>query len=98
MQIENLKELQKLMAICRKHGISTITVDGITMTFDKQAPSKQVWGAPNLGSFSTPSPEEDIKVPQYNGPITPPDAVPMEGLTEEQLLNWSSQGHEPVEA
>lgn len=98
--INSLKDLEKLLKLCRKNGIASITADGVTVHFEKHQTGSQ-WprlNAPALDAFSTASAEESIKVPAYNGPIDAPEAPTTEGLTEEQLLNWSSQGHEPVDA
>lgn len=34
MKIESLKDLEALVKMCNKHGVSTITVDGVTMQLD----------------------------------------------------------------
>jgi hypothetical protein len=31
MKLESLKDIEQLMKLCRKHNVSTLTVDGVTM-------------------------------------------------------------------
>lgn len=52
MKIENLKELEALLKVCNKHGVHTITVDGIVMQLDG-APDK----ANNAKADETPKTE-----------------------------------------
>jgi hypothetical protein len=37
----NLKELEKLMKLCHKHNVKSITVDGVSLTIDSLIPPKQ---------------------------------------------------------
>lgn len=49
MKIENLKDLNKLIQLCRKTGVEAITVDGIELKLgnDPIKPSKRVSNRPN---------------------------------------------------
>lgn len=91
MVIKDLKELQKLIQLCRKEGIASIEIDNIKLTLgSKPSAYKQPRGTTQV------FPEADIKIPQYNG-ITNPnvaqavaDTIETDGLTEEQLMYFSS--------
>ena len=41
MKLKNLKELEKVMHLCRANGIPEITIDGVTMRFDELKPTAQ---------------------------------------------------------
>lgn len=92
MKIDSFKDLAKLVALCQKQGITSIKVDGIELSLGLK-PTTYKPKAYKAEVF----PEEDIKVPQFNG-ITSPvpqvvnDTIETDELTEEQLLNWSSAG------
>lgn len=55
MKVENLKELELLVKMLNKHGVSHITIDGIEMRLDGQDKSK---------------PEADNKNPQNQAQYT----------------------------
>lgn len=90
MTISDLKELQALIKVCRKLGVNTIEVDGVKLSLGVLPYSPKELKDPAI-------PDAAIKVPLYNGPITEPDAIPTEGLTEDQLMFYSAQGHDQVE-
>lgn len=55
MKIDNLKELEAVIKVCRKHGVREITVDGISLKIDElQEQTKE--------SGDT---KEDLQTPQY---------------------------------
>lgn len=91
MKIENIKQLQALIKLCRTTGVEAIEVDGIKMNLG---------AAPTViykqHKTSTKSAEEIIETIAPGG-ITEEVKIPTNGLTEEQLLFYSAQGHEPVE-
>lgn len=78
------------MKACRKHGIVSIKVDSVEFVLGS---------LPNQPAVidETAFPEASIQVPQYNGPISPPEAPKEELLTEEQLMFYSAQSHDQVE-
>lgn len=76
MVISSLKELDKLMLLCRKRKVSSIKIDNIEFRLDDQPEVKSV--APRVTSVYTGI-TEDTKIDM-------PDA-----LTEEQLLFYSAQ-------
>lgn len=85
MTINSLKELNKLMVLCRKRGIQSITVDGITFHMSDQTPEmgnpirKQGILTANNTPLSPGGITEDTK-------ISMPDE-----LTEEQLMFYSAR-------
>lgn len=81
MKIESLKDLKKLIALCRSTGVEAIEVEGLKM---------------NLGP--TPMIVKQVKnnkvqENQVDNTITEDMKIPTDGLTEEQLLYYSAQGH-----
>lgn len=90
LEIDNLKELKALIKVCRRLGLVSFKNAGIELHLGPM-PIKRSNG-PTVDE--TAFPEASIQVPQYDGPITEPDTVPNEGLTEDQLLFYSAQSHE----
>lgn len=89
MKIDSLKELEKLVKLCRKTGVTAITVDGISFQLSV-LPSKPAKSADIASHYF---PEANIPVPQYKpktGEIVAEEVKSDDELTEEQLLNWSS--------
>ena len=58
MVIQDLKELEKLIKLCRRTGIDTISVDGITFSLGTQPQQLGASTKLNAGSFVT----EDTKI------------------------------------
>lgn len=85
MKIENLKQLQKLIQLCRKTGVEAIEVDNIKM---------------NLGPVpkTVIHKQQSIAISSFNQDgITAETQIPTTGLTDDQLLFYSSQDHLPNE-
>lgn len=82
MKIDNLKQLQQLIKLCRQTGIEAIEVDGIKM---------------NLGPTPVIYKAEKKQLPETTiapGGITEDIQIPTNGLTEEQLLYYSAQSND----
>lgn len=95
MKIESLKELDKLMQLCQKRGIDSITIDGIALTFHiSSKPVKH--NATSLPDYSSDFPEANIPVPKFTGEIADVEIPETTELSKEQLLMWSvdSQGQQ----
>lgn len=96
MKIDSLKELQKIIALCRKTGVQSIKIDGIELqlgsvpTAQKSSKSKQTI------DYSRDFPESQVQVPQYQA-TEPEDISPEEQLSEEQLMFYSSSSEESVQ-
>ncbi len=76
MTISDLKDLKKLIQLCRHQGVDRITVDGITLELGS-APIKETQSTRN----ATPNPgivTEDTSIETFDS------------LSEEQKLFWSS--------
>lgn len=59
----NLKELEKLMKLCHKYNVKSISVEGVSLSIDTIMPQKLKSGKTNAEPVSTPEPEytdEDI--------------------------------------
>ena len=95
MTISSLKELERLIKLCRKNGVRAITVDGITMSITE--PSKR--SNKPVTEFEA-FPEENIPVPRYTPTeeATDTDKIETDTLTDEQLLMWSAQSSNEIEA
>lgn len=86
MKIENLKTLQKVIAVCRKNGVSAIEIDGIKMNITLEV------SKPQPTDYSSDFPEASIRVPKYD-PASPVEAatkIATEELSPDQLLFYSS--------
>jgi hypothetical protein len=84
VKIETLKDLEKLIKLCRKTGVSAITVDGIELSLSAQEkPTRTKSNKVVPGTLL-----EDTFDP---GQIETPDQ-----LTEEQLMMWSVGGEAPI--
>lgn len=93
MKIENLKELQKVIALCQKSGVQSIKIDGIemviTLKHNAKSNKKQL-------DYSTDFPEASIPVPQYNDTSEVQaiaDKIATDELTPEQQLFYSAVAH-----
>jgi len=92
MTIPDIKKLEQLMKLCRKHGVETFNVGDISFTIGA-APIKPV----RANTALELPPEAKLKIPQFNGTLPveqateAPDVIKTDALTDEQLLNWSVQ-------
>lgn len=93
MKISNLKDLQRVISLCRKQGVAIIKIDGMELHLGP-TPFKPS-NSPTIDTTSFP--EASIKIPTFNGPIADVSPIKTEELTEDQLLFYSAQGHEQVE-
>ncbi len=93
MKIENLKDLKKIMQLCKQLGVTAIKIDGVEFFIspNKDKPSKI-----DLNAF----PEALVKVPTYspvniqntsNEPIESLIDTP-DALSDDQLLYYSAKG------
>jgi len=93
MTIDSLKDLQKVIQLCRKTGVTLIKIDGIELQLGPKptTSSKKV-------DYASDFPEANIPVPQFQGYSQPSDIqqvadkIATSELTEEQLLFYSSTG------
>lgn len=94
MKIEKLKDFKALVKACRQLGVDEASLgEGMYIKLGPM-PIKRSNG-PTIDQ--TAFPEASIKVPQYDGPISEPETIPDAGLTEDQLMYYSAQGHDQVE-
>lgn len=87
MTISDLKDLKKLIELCRKTGVDSIRVDGVELHLGALA-SKQRAKPRGINASIVADPLANAKI-EYT-----PVSQDMEELTDEQLLFYSSQGHE----
>lgn len=78
MKIENLKELQKLVKLCRKLGIENIEVDGVKLQLAELPKPLRRQGK-----------SQSIPIGDNVGSLTETDKIDIPQLTDEQLLFWS---------
>lgn len=98
MKIENLKEFNALVKACRKLGVASIEVGELKITLSPSFDASWMQPVHLKDSAKTQpySPDADVKVPTYDGPITDVEPPKTEELTDEQKMFWSAQGHEEV--
>jgi hypothetical protein len=88
LKIENLKELQKLIALCRKTGVESIKVDNVEF---------HLGAAPRQASRPQPEilqdPLANVSVPKPNiyNEVTEDTKIITDELTEEQLMYYSAR-------
>lgn len=90
MKIDTLKDLQKLMALCRKEGIESITIDNVTFKMgDRPEPIRkrlisETSFMPTTGQTVSPGGiSENTKVD---------DKASWDSLSDEQKMFYSSAG------
>lgn len=94
MKVASLKDLKKLLQLCREQGVHSIKLDGMEFGLLPTAPVKAGKRIADLIN-NTETTEESIRIPQYTPIVTDgsPDTITTpDELTEEQLMMWSSQG------
>lgn len=96
MKINDIKDLEKVVKLCRRLGIDALEVDNIKFNLGL-APKRQRLQSNPANDF----PEANIKIPLYTpvsaggansaamGEVSSSSTINIEELTEEQLLNWS---------
>lgn len=91
MTISSLKDLQKLLKLCRQQGVTSIKVDGIELTLNLNEQRTRSY------IDSDAFPEANIRVPQYTQinvqdteGIEPKIDMPDE-LSPEQLMFYSAK-------
>lgn len=84
MIIKTAKDLERLIKLCKKQGITSIRVGNVEFNVKEQHKSIQPIDADAF-------PEASIKIPAFNGlqASLEPDVIKTDELTEDQLLNWS---------
>lgn len=92
MTVSSLKDLKALIKACRQLGVNSIEVDGVKLVLGS-LPIKER----NSAIDETAFPEASIQVPKFNGPVADPETPETEGLTEDQLMFYSAQGHNELE-
>lgn len=83
MKIDNTKQLEQVIKLCRKNGVDAMKIDNVEF---------------HLGPvpYTAPKTKETVHytAPTYTpGGVTEELKIPTDGLTEEQLLFYSAQGH-----
>jgi hypothetical protein len=80
----NFKDLNKLITLCRKNNINSITIEGTTVVFGPQVQKKV---EPPMKYYNT-------EIPEYDGAITENTKIESNMLTADQLLFYSSESLE----
>lgn len=87
MKIETLKDLDKLISLCRKRGVETVKVDNIEFRLSDQEPVRT-------------EPRRSSTVMQATGiapgGVTDDTKILTDELTPDQLLFYSAQGHNEI--
>lgn len=79
MKLTTLKDLTKLIALCRKQGVEFIKIDGFELKLSDIPAASQT-------RRKTKVPAAEVEIPYAPGGITAETPV----LTDDQLLFWSS--------
>ena len=105
MLITSLRDLKQVIKALREGGVTSAEIDGVKLTLLPKPASNVSKG---LRDFSSDFPEANIAVPKFT-PISSSnrdrtlhddeapleaDKIDTEELTEEQLMFYSSAGHE----
>lgn len=88
MQIESLKDLEKLVKLCRKLGIDKIEVDGVKFELGTNPTTYRRQANKNNSLIA----EETFIPGGVDATTSIPDAIDTDSLTDEQLLYYSSTG------
>jgi hypothetical protein len=72
----NLKEFEQLIKTCRKYGVTSATVDGVSLTLSDEAPKS---------NYKKKSEEPATEV------ALEPDEVDFDSLSDEEKLFWSAK-------
>ncbi len=89
MTIKDIKDLQKVITLCRKLGVESIKVDNVEFHLGA-APIKTYLGQGLIKGI-----KESITTPTFiPGGITEDVQIPTDGLTEEQLLFYSATSND----
>lgn len=91
MNIESLKDLEKVLKLARKLGVTTMKVDNIEFQLGS-IPERSKRS--DFTSLELP-PEANIPVPQYQV-SSEAEKILTEELTQEQLLMWSARPEDPI--
>lgn len=94
MKVNNLKELKQLILLCRKHGVDNVKVDGMEFHLApvvKAHKPRPMEITDPLANISIPKPNiKEEELPTTENELKAMTAqIANEGLTPEQLLNWS---------
>jgi len=85
MKLETIKDLEKVIKLCRKLGVDAIKVDGVEFALGRE---------PVRAKASVPYAGQELSL-MPNG-ITEDTKIEVEGLTDEQLMFYSAvQGEIP---
>lgn len=93
MKIDTLKDLEKIIKLCRKTGVSAMRIDGVEFELGPEQANINIQ-KPSKRFVEELQPQMPVFTP---GGITAETKIPTDGLTDEQLLMWSAQGHEQQE-
>lgn len=78
MTLPELKQLDKIIQLCRKRGVKTIKIDNVELTLSEDAPQT------NYKRRKASKDEKDTENSLLDDTLEPAQ------LTEDQLLFWSS--------
>lgn len=85
MKIDNFKDLENLIKLCRKQGIDSIKIDGIEL---------EIGPAPERVYKTKSTSKSNTNVVHTPGGITDDTQIITSDLTEEQLMFYSAQPHD----
>lgn len=83
MKLDSIKDLEKVIKLCRRLGVNAIKVDGVEF----QLSDTPVEKAKVINKITT-------QPDSYSPGITEDMKIAIDELTEEQLLMWSAEGNQ----
>lgn len=93
MTITSTKDLEKIIILCQKHGVTAIELDGIKLNLGPKPTGKRRYKQVPMDL----SPEANLKVPQFTPMAkTIADQIDTDELSDEQLMFYSARAETPV--
>lgn len=91
MKVNDLKDLEKLIKLCRRLGVDAIEADNVKLNLGK-LPQKS-----KMRDIASDIPEANVQIPEYNGKTEVAvelvdangETITTDTLTDEQLLFYS---------
>lgn len=97
MKVNDLKDLEKLIKLCRRLGVDAIEADNVKLNLGK-LPQKS-----KMRDIASDIPEANVQIPEFNGKIEETavelvdangETIKTDSLTDEQLLFYSVTGEQ----
>ena len=91
MQIKDIKDLEKVMKLCRKNGVTSFKIDGIEFLMAAQATKTKAPAASSFNPFDMGPVPPAVRLPDMPEEVVNADRIQSDALTDEQLLFMSAE-------